>query len=63
MDLHKLTNPDLAGQADDGHNVLSMQADIISVLSGHSHSRSAMKNKNTRGDRKIKFTNNNAPMS
>ena len=36
-------------------HVLSLQADIISVLSGHSNTRSGMK---YRRDQNIKFTNN-----
>jgi len=35
--------PDYRGLVEDPKQVLSMQADIISVLSGHSHSRSGMK--------------------
>lgn len=49
------------GLVNEEHNhVLSLQADIISVLSGHSHSRSGRKQA---ADLRIKFQNNKAPMS
>ena len=38
----KYTTPDMAAHVEDANHVLSMHADIISVLSGHSHSRSGL---------------------
>ena len=53
------TQPDI-NSGEDAHHVLSMQADVISVLSGHSYARSGMKIKR---DKQLNFLNKNAPMS
>ena len=58
--IRKDTTPDLGMNIEDQKNVLSMQADIISVLSGHSHNRSGKKKYER--ERKMKFSSR-APMS
>lgn len=61
IDQNKDSTPDMGAHMDDNKNILSMQADIISVLSGHSYNRSGTKKIDK--DRKMKFGHSRGPMS